>query len=78
MKGTKDKLKDRIINRINFLSRDKLKNIDEFIDKLENEKHSKQKILSFAGVWKDLDEETFQNLTENLHANRQKGSERIL
>jgi hypothetical protein len=78
MKVTKDKLKDKIINRINSLSRDKLKNIDEFIDKLENERHSKQEVLTYAGVWKDLEEETFQDLTEHLHAKRKRGNERIL
>ncbi len=78
MKVTKDKLKDKIINRINSLSRDKLKNIDEFIDKLEIEHHSKQKVLSFAGMWKDLDDETFQDLTEHLHTKRKRGNERIV
>lgn len=63
---------------MNSLSRDQLKDVDAFIDQLENGKHAKQKILSFAGAWKDLDEETFQDLTENLPAKRQKGSERIL
>jgi len=77
MKDTNNKLKDKIIKRIDSLSQDKLKNIDEFIDKLEKEKASKEKILSFAGAWKDLDEETFQDLTENLHSKRQKGNERI-
>ena len=30
----------------------------------------KQSILSFAGSWKDIDQELFTDLTENLHQKR--------
>lgn len=77
MNASKDRLKDKVIDRVNTMSLDKLENIDKFIDELENNEHSRRKILSFAGVWQDIDEETFQDLTKHLHVNRQKGSRRI-
>ena len=52
-----DTLKDKIIRRIDELSPEKLKEVDQFIDHLENHRNSKQKILSFSGAWKDLNEE---------------------
>ena len=73
-----DTLKDKIIRRIHTLSPEKLKEVDQFIDHLENHKNSKQKILSYAGAWKDLNEEVFLSLTEALHDNRKKGSKRML
>ncbi|MEQ9442062.1 MAG: hypothetical protein RIG62_23685 [Cyclobacteriaceae bacterium] len=73
-----DTLKDKIIRRIDDLSPEKLKELDQYIDQLENHKNSKQKILSFSGGWRDLDEEVFLSLTEILHDNRKKGSKRIL
>lgn len=77
MTTTDNNLRDKLIHRINSLSRDKLENIDEYIDLLEGSEQSKQKILSSAGVWKDMDEDIFQSLTVHLHANRQQGSKRI-
>jgi hypothetical protein len=77
MTTTDNNLRDKVIHRINSLSRDKLENVDEYIDLLEGSEQSKQKILSSAGVWKDMDEDTFQSLTVHLHANRQQGSKRI-
>lgn len=77
MNASKDRLKDKVIDRVNTMSLDKLENIDKFIDELENNEHSRRKILSFAGAWKDMDEETFHDLTKHLHINRQKGSKRI-
>jgi hypothetical protein len=77
MRITKDKLKDKIINRISSMSRDRLKNIDEYIDQLEQKNKKKQEILSFAGSWKDIDEEVFNDFTDHLHANRTLGNDRI-
>ena len=31
-----------------------------------SEKSRKERILSFAGIWKDLDDEIFDDLTKNL------------
>jgi len=77
MTTTDNHLRDKIIHRINSLSQDKLENVNEYIDMLEGTEQCKQKILSSAGIWKDIDEDVFQSLTVNLHANRQQGSKRI-
>ncbi len=77
MTTTENNLRDKIINRISSLAQDKLQNVDEYIDMLEGTEKCKQKILSSAGIWKDMDDDTFQSLTVHLHANRQQGSKRI-
>ncbi len=77
MRVTKDKLKDKIINRISSMSRERLKNIDEYIDQLEEKNKKKQEILSFAGSWKDIDKEVFNDLTDRLQENRILGTDRI-
>lgn len=77
MNTSSEELKVKIIERINTLSTDKLKNVDEFINQLEVETDHTQKTLSFAGAWKDMDEELFKDLTDKLHTNRQEGEDRI-
>ncbi|MEM9672502.1 MAG: hypothetical protein AAF992_07900 [Bacteroidota bacterium] len=77
MTTTENNLRDKIINRISSLAQDKLQNVDEYIDMLEGTEKCKQKILSSAGIWKDMDDDIFQSLTAHLHANRQQGSKRI-
>lgn len=77
MTATDNNLREKVIHRISSLSQDKLENVVKYIDKLEGTEQCKQKILSSAGIWKDMDEDTFQSLTEHLHANRQMGSKRI-
>jgi hypothetical protein len=77
MKATEDELKKRIIKRINSMSGANLKSIDEFIDGMGIDRQSKDITLSFSGKWKDMDEEIFQDLTENLQTRRLKGKERI-
>jgi hypothetical protein len=37
---------------------------------MENQFESKEKTLKLAGVWKDLSEDVFTDLIENLHVNR--------
>ncbi len=77
MKATEDKLKERIIERINSMSGANLKSLDEFIDGMGIGRQSKDVTLSFSGKWKDMDEEIFQDLTENLQTRRLKGKGRI-
>ena len=69
MKNEK-KIKSRIIQRLDKISRNKLKDVLQFIERLENNGSSKKDILSFAGSWKDLDDATFNDLTRNLHKRR--------
>lgn len=77
MKKAEDKLREKISKRIEVLSREELQYIDVFIDTLEHKDSSKEKILSFAGVFDDIDTAVFNDLTDQLHENRQKGDHRI-
>ncbi len=61
-------LKDRIIKRINKLPNDKLDSVDEFLKSLESNEFAD--VLSFAGTWKDLNDEKIQELTKGLRKRR--------
>lgn len=58
--------------RIEALPDGNLQDLDDFIAGLEkkSQKPLKQAILSFAGVWKDADEELISGLTSTLHERR--------
>ena len=62
---------------IRNIPKDKLKELDEFVSKLEHDISQKNRTLSFAGAWKDIDEYAFDDLTENLISNRQKNRRKI-
>ena len=61
-------LKDRIIKLINKLTNDKLASVAEFLKNLESNKSAD--VLSFAGTWKDLDDEKIQGLPKGLRKRR--------
>jgi DNA-directed RNA polymerase subunit F len=69
--------KTQILRRIQKLPPDKIKELHEFMDKLEQESPKKSKILSYAGAWSDMDESTLDDLTENLISRRQKNMRRF-
>jgi hypothetical protein len=69
--------RNQILRRISRIPKDKLKELDEFVSKLEHDISQKNRTLSFAGAWKDIDESAFDDLTENLISNRQKNRRRI-
>jgi hypothetical protein len=67
-----NKLKNTLIRKIQRLSADKLTEVNSLLGKLENQFKSKEKTLKLAGSWKDLSQDFFVELTENLHTNRAK------
>jgi hypothetical protein len=69
--------RNQIIRRIQRISPDKIKRLQDFIDKLEENTPSKKKVLSYAGAWSDIDEDLFNDLTENLISKRQKNKRRF-
>ena len=77
MAEAKNKIKDTLIKRINSMSKDKLKNLEDFINQLESEKNTRDEILSFAGSLKNMEMDFFKDLTDDLHANRKAGLDRI-
>jgi hypothetical protein len=69
MKGT-DKIRASVLRKIEGVSIDNLRKINEFLDSLENSKNSKERILSYAGQWKDIDPEVFDELTDKTEERR--------
>ncbi len=74
---TSTKTRNRILKRISRIPEDKLKELDEYVTKLENESVGSNSILAYAGKWEDIDDEVFNNLTGNLISNRKKNRPRI-
>ena len=69
--------RNQILRRISQIPKDRLKELDEYISNLEQEKNIKKKTLSFAGAWQDIDDSVFNDLTKNLITNRRKNRQRI-
>ena len=74
---TKEKLRQRLIARIKKLSKDKLDSVDNYIDKIENDINEKSEVLSFSGIFKDLDKDLMNDLTIQLPKRRIRGTSRI-
>ncbi len=66
---TDTQIRNQLIRRIQKIPSNKLK---ELVAKLELSSPKKDKNLSFAGAWANLDSELFHNLTEKLIDNRQR------
>ncbi len=69
--------RNQILRRISRIPEDRLKELDDYVSKLEQENNTKKKTLSFAGAWQDIDNSVFYDLTDNLINNRQKNRRRI-
>lgn len=69
--------RNQILRKINRIPTDKLKELDDFVSKLEQGIIQKSKTLSFAGAWSDIDDTVFNDLTHDLISNRQRNRRRI-
>lgn len=74
---TDNKKRSRIIQRIKKIPSKNLNKIEELVNKLEDRKSSKEKILSFSGAWEDLNEDTFKDFTDNLGEKRMNNRRRF-
>ena len=68
---TETQIRSQILRRIQRIPSNRLVELNEFVSKLEQTSGNKDKILSFAGAWENLDSNAFDELTENLISNRQ-------
>lgn len=68
---TETQIRSLLIRRIQRIPSNKLNELSQLITKLELTSSNKEKKLSFAGAWANIDSETFNNLTENLIEKRQ-------
>jgi hypothetical protein len=66
----KNRLRNGLIRKVQKLPMEKLTEITNLLEKIENQVKSKEKTLALAGAWKDLNEEIFVELTDKLHINR--------
>ena len=73
---TETQIRSQILRKIQRIPSNRLIELNEFVSKLEQASGKKDKILSFAGVWENLDINTFDELTENLISNRQRNKRR--
>lgn len=65
------KKRNQILKRIERIPVEHLSDIEKYLKTLEAKNTRKSKVLSYAGVWKDLDDNIFQEFTEELIARRE-------
>ena len=68
--------RQQILKKIYRVPSDKLKELDDFVSKLEQKTDKKEQIMSFAGAWQNIDDTVFKELTDNLITNRQRNQRR--
>ncbi len=68
---TETKIRKQILKRIQQIPMERLSDLDEYLRKLEAQISKKKKVLSYAGTWKDLDEDVFRELTDGLISRRE-------
>jgi hypothetical protein len=70
-------IRDQLIRRIQRIRADKLKQLDDFAAELEENITHKDKILSFAGAWDNIDDDLIKNFTDKLISRRKSNKRRI-
>ncbi len=68
--NSNNKLRNSVLKKIQQLPAVKLREVDNLLNEIEDQIATKEKTLTLAGSWKDLDDELFSDLTSNLHQNR--------
>lgn len=66
----RNRLRNKLVRLIQRLSTDKLTEVNNILDKIEQQLKSKESTLKLAGSWKDLDKDLFSEFTDRLHDNR--------
>ncbi len=70
------KIRNQILKKIERMSGEQLSKLDKYLKKLASEKTKKDSILSYAGAWKDMDDDIFREFTTDLITRRQKNKRR--
>jgi hypothetical protein len=73
---TETKIRDKILKRIKRIPVEQLTEVEKYLKMLESQNTKKKKILSYAGSWKDLDDEVFRQFTNELITRRQENKRR--
>ncbi|MFW5983560.1 MAG: hypothetical protein ACOCQ4_03600 [bacterium] len=69
-------IRSRILRKIQRIPSNRLKEIEDFVSRLESSTNKKERNLSFAGAWKNIDDSAFEVLTDNLIEKRQRNKRR--
>lgn len=75
---TEEKKRQKILKQITSIPSSKLKELENFISKLEHKINVKTEILSFAGAWENIEDSVLFDFTENLIDNRKRNKRRRL
>jgi len=74
---TNTQIRNQIFRKIQRIPANRLKELEVFVSKLEETTNKKDKNLSFAGAWENIDEHLFNEFTDNLIDRRQRNKRRI-
>lgn len=74
---TEAQVRNTLVRKVLEIPAQKLRVLSDFISKLENTESRKSDLLAFSGVWSDIDDSVFKDLTENLSQNRQSNRQPI-
>ena len=74
---TEAQVRNTLVRKVLEIPSKKLRVLSNFISKLENTESKKSDLLNFSGVWNDIDDSVFKDLTENLSQNRQSNRQPI-
>jgi len=75
--NTNTQIRNQILRKIQRIPADRLKELGVFLSKLEESTNKKDKNLSFAGAWENIDDNLFNEFTDNLIDRRQRNKRRI-
>ncbi len=75
--NTNAQRRNQILRKIQRVPSGKLKELEIFVSKLAKSNNKKEKILSYAGAWENMDENLFNELTDNIVDRRQQTKRRI-
>lgn len=75
--NTNTQIRNQILRKIQRIPADRLKELEVFVSKLEETTNKKDKNLSFAGAWENIDDNLFNEFTDNLIDRRQRNKRRI-
>jgi len=67
---TETRIRNQILRRIERMPGEQLSKLDKYLKKLALEKSRKDRILSYAGAWKDMDDDIFREFTDGLITRR--------
>jgi hypothetical protein len=74
--ATDIQLRNHILQKVRNFPIDQLKELNAFISTLEKTNGNKDKILSYAGAWGQIDDNLFDELTKDLMSRRQRSRSR--